>query len=271
MTETDAGQLRHYEPVPRYKKRPGDVAFEGTNNTLVVLGRHRTGPVAEYDEDDQRGRVPRSPSGDLDVDGAGSIDLVAGRGQTARTLGEAVENSLGNRELGKSTQELVDTEGDPDFKNDRSRIGIQQKARVDVDMGLNSFNAQFSIEDSETGDGAIVVKSDKVRLIARSDIQLIVVGSERDADGLLRDSDNEALYATIVIKTNGDIVLRPSETGYLKLGGEEADKAIVCTDTPAQAVGGQVTAPPLVTTMGGAFAGTKIAGQGTYSSKVLIK
>lgn len=269
MSDSDAGRLRHYEPVPRYRKRPGDVVLEGTNNSLITLGRHRTGPVAEYVENDDRGRIPKVPETDSIDDGAATIDLVVGRGQTPETLGTVVENSLGNQELGKSESELSEKEGDPDLKNDRSRVLIAQKQRVDVDFGLDSFNGQFSIEDDD-GSGAVVVKTDKIRLIARSDIQLIVKGFARDDNGNMVDSDDETGYATIVIKANGDIVLKPSDQGYLKLGGEEADKALVCTDTPAVAASGQVTAGPLVTTMGGQFAGTKIPGQGTFARKILV-
>lgn len=269
MTETDAGRIRHYEAVPRYKKRPGDVAFEGSNNTLVVLGRHRTGPVAEYEEDEIKGKIPKVPETDITEDGAGTIDLVVGRGQTPETLGAVVENSLGKNELGKSQNQLTENEGNPDFANDRSRILLSQKSRVDVDFGLDGFNGSFELSDSE--DGAIVVKTDKIRLIARSDIQLLVTNGERDDNGNLVTSDDTSGYATIIIKANGDIILQPSTLGYLKLGGPDADKALVCTDTPAIAVAGQVTAGPLTTTMGGQFAGTNIPTQGTYAKKILVK
>ena len=42
------------------------------------------------------------------------------------------------------------------------------------------------------------------------------------------------------------------------------------TDKPATNIEGKVTATPILTTMGGTV-GTSVAGQGTFSTKVLIK
>jgi hypothetical protein len=272
MTDSDAGRIRHYEAIPRYKKRPEDTVFEGTNNALIVMGRHRRGPVADYDDDELRGKVPKIPEGDIIDDGAAQIDFVVGRGQTPKTLGTVVENSIGKNELGKSSNELAESEGDLDFKNDRTRAIIFQKSRVDVDFGLDGFNGKFSIEDSESGDGAAVIKTDKIRLIARSDIQLIVTGNERDENGNMKSLEDTSKFATLIITAKGDIILQPSDAGFFKIGGPDANKALVCTDdaTPVSQAGGEVTAGPLTTTMGGQFAGTKIPTQGSYAKKILV-
>ena len=283
MTDTDAGKLRHYEPVPRLRKRPGDVVLEGRNNAAVVLGRHRHGPVADYSVDAIHGKIPSIPTGDAQVDGAGSIDVVAGRGQTPETMGQVVDNSLHFKEIGKSSGELVEREGDPDFANDRSRVLVAQRIQVDSDFGLTQINLEMGngtfqgsigptndVTDSIDGDGAAVIKSDKVRIIARSDIELIVSSYELDNEGKMVELTDPAKCAAIVLKCNGDIVLRPAMTGYIKLGGDNADKAIVCTDFPATATEGKVDADPIQTTMGGFFGGTKIPGQGVYASKILV-
>lgn len=309
MATTDGGKLSVYEAVPRFRKRPGDVAFEGTNNTLVVLGRDRTGAVATYKVDDtsQAQVVDTTPITDDGKPGAGAIDIVVGRGQTDQTLGKEVPSlttlgaPTGNNELGKSSADLSPQEGDPDFLQDRSRIYIAQRTKPDTNFGINTFNAEMgagpvqgastrgdatdnTLSDGDTGDAAVVIKSDKLRLIARSDVEIIVTGIlSRDAKGrLVADDSNYDGYAAMVIKANGDIVFRPSKKGYIKLGGDDADKAVVCSDVPAVAADGVVTGAPLTTTMGGQFAGAKAgapndngpalaASQAKFSAKVLIK
>lgn len=269
LTETDGSRLTHLESVPRYKKRPSETSFEGTNNTLIVLGRDRANKIAEYDDDPRRGKIPRVPDNDSVLDGAGSIDLVAGRGQTPATRGVVIKNSLDKNELAKSSQDLAPDEGDPDYANDRSRVLISQRTRVDVNFGMNTFNGELEVTDSEDGDGAIVVKSDKIRLFARSDIEFLVTGFERDSEGNMVSSEDTSRWASVIIKSDGSIVIRPSESGVIKLGSDSANKAILCTDLPATQNNGQVSATPLISTMGGQI-GTQVAGQGTFSTKVLI-
>lgn len=302
MTQTDGGKLAVREAVPRYRKRPGDVAFEGTNNTLIVLGRDRNGAVAKYKTDDTtKAQVVDSlPDDDDQEPGAGAIDLVAGRGQTDATSGKEVDSTTiagaptGNKELGKSAAELVPDEGNPSFLTDRSRVYIAQRTKVDKNFGLDVFNSELGkgtfqggdptkkdVKDSDKGDGAIVVKSDKVRLIARSDLEIVVTGYlTRDAKGRLVEDSSEDSWAVVAIKANGDIVFRPAKKGYIKLGGDDADKGVVCTDNPVVAANGGVSGPPLLTTMGGSFAATTaggddnkaaIPGQGKFANKVLIK
>lgn len=270
MTDSDAAQLVQLESIPRFKKRPSDVVLEGSNNALIVLGRDRVGPHAEYRSDPVKGQVPQIPGSDIQEDGAGSIDIVVGRGQTPQTGGIEVKNSLDKNEIAKDSQQLQSNEGNPDLKNDRSRILLSQKSRLDLNLELDSFNAsEFSISDDQNGEGGIVIKSDKLRFIARSDIELLVKGEQRDSSGRLIDNDDNSQWAAIVLKANGDIVLRPASTGVLKLGSDSANKAIFCVDTPAIVTNGQVSAGPIISTMGGQL-NTQVAGQGTVGRKVLI-
>lgn len=291
MTNSEGGRLSTYEPVPRFVKRPGDIVLEGTNNALIVLGRDRTAAAADYnsssEESDSRGELPILPQTDAQSIGAGQIDLVVGRGQTSETSGIVVQNDLPAEEIGKSNSESTPNEGNPDLLNDRSRITISQKTLVDTNLNLSSFNIEFeqganqgsaqsqpSITDDTAaapeGDGAIVIKSDKIRIVARSDIEFMVSGYTRDENGNMVTDENESNWAAVVIKANGDIVMRPATQGFIKLGSDKADKAILCTDFPAVAAAGFVTAPPINTTMAGQFGGTGIPTQGAYASKILV-
>lgn len=294
MSDSDGGKITHYESVPRYRKRPEETAIEGNNNTLIVLGRDRVGPVASYTLDEERGQVPKIPVDDNTEDGAGKIDLVVGRGQTTITGGNKAENSLGKKELGKSTKELVQREGDPDFGTDRSRVLIAQKTPVDTNFGLTAFNKQFSdgsiqgfasnktsiTDDPSHDDGAIVIKTDRLRFIARSDVEILVTTFERDQDGNMVTVEDTEKWAAFIIKSNGDIVFRPAVQGFIKLGGDDASYGVLCTDVPVTTADGAVSGQPLLTTMGGMVGGSKPAGtaqnsgalspgQGKFSAKVL--
>lgn len=292
MQESDAGKLAVYEPVPRFRKRPKDIVLEGSNNSLVVIGRDRSGQVAQYDE---LGTVSK-PIDDVNVPGSGLIDLVVGRGQTPETLGNTVENSLENLEIDRNN--VSEKEGDPDLSSDRTRVLLTQMTPIDVRLGISAFNREFSngsiqgnpssrasitddLTKSPNGDGAAVVKSDKIRLIARSDIEILVTGFSRDENNRMVSADDESEYCAIVLKANGDIVLRPGSKGYIKLGGDDADKGLVCTDFPVTATDGVVSGQPIITTMGGQFAGALptgtgnspalAVGQGKFASKILVK
>src|SRR3990167_5154952 len=122
MTESDGGKLASREAVPRYKKRPGDIALEGSNNALVVVGRDRRGPIGTRTDDDEKGPVIEGPGEDDVLESSGAIDIVTGRGQTTRTLGNVTTNSLEANELEKASDRLELAAGDPDFRNDRSRV-----------------------------------------------------------------------------------------------------------------------------------------------------
>lgn len=293
LVETDASKITKYESIPRYRKRPADVAFEGSNNTLIVLGTDRTGPVAEYDDDADKGKVPKPVSDDISDEGAGAIDLVAGRGQTPDTAGKPEPNSVG-KEIGKSKKDLSEKEGDVDFKNDRSRVLIAQKTKADVNFKLDAVLLKHSgflgtpgvvgppppgppdpemLKPSATG--AIVIKTDKLRLVARQDVVILVTGAKStDENGNVKDVDpSPDMCASIIIRTNGDIIFTPAITGVVKLGGDDANKAVLCTTLNNLGVGGQVIGVPIIDSFAGQAGADSAYGplNGTFATKVLLK
>ncbi len=269
ITRSRASKMMSYESVPRFKKRPGDISLEGTNNTLVVLGTDRLSGLEKTKHE------------------AGSIDIVTGRGQTDETFGKeasttSIKDAKGSKkgsvlkkELNKSPDVTSAAEGDPDYKHDRSRILVSQANEVDLKFGLRSFNESLKtpIKDSSSGDASIVIKTDKIRLIARSDIEIIVTDSTtRQAPNkrqIKDESSDTKKWASIIVRSNGDIVLTPSDLGVLKLGGDDADKAVLCSTAIVTA--GQVTAPPLTDTMGGSLGVEGAQPTGTFAKKVVLK
>lgn len=223
LTTTDASLIINYEPVPRYRKRPADTAFEGSNNTLIVLGTDRTGPIASYTTDPALGQVPAFVDDDVYGTGAGALDLVVGRGQTGATAGSSQDNKVIGLELAKDTKSLVPAEGDPDPINDRSRILIAQSTNADVNFGLQSFLTDGILvgqisDPALKSTGAVVAKSDRIRLISRSDIALVSTGQgSLDANGLLTDDTDMTKWSLISIKSTGDVYIQPVTTGSVDI------------------------------------------------------
>ena len=265
LTGSRASSIHIYEAVPRFHKRPGDLTFEGSNNTLINLGTIRTG--------DSSDRNDKLPAVDDVKENSGMIDIVTGRGQITKTKGEVVSNVLGRKEINKYEQKLSVNEGDPNFPSDRARISLFQRSNfrsgssigLDQVLGLKSYNQSIGL-DPAVG-GAVVAKSDHIRFVARTDIEIVVIGNSQGENGLVDGSDT-AKFASIIIKADGSIILKPAETSVLKLGDENADKAILCSPTPITTLG-QVTSTPLQDTMGG-FMGTGGI-TGVFASKVLVK
>ena len=284
-TQADGSKQIIYEPVPRYRKRPADTVLEGSNNTLIVLGTDRTGPATDYSDDPNQGKVPKPVAADNGKPGAGTIDLVVGRGQTSATGGTPATTMtiagqpLGTKELGKSKKDLQAKEGDIDLINDRSRLMISQRTSPDtnfkIDTIVKAHTSQGTVQDG-SGEGAIVVKTDKVRLIARHDVVILVTGAtSTDADGNVQDPGaNVDNCASIVVRTNGDIVFTPAKTGLIRLGGDDADLAPLCSrvGTSPGMPGPLVPAAigPIVDTMGGTQ-GKADGLNGTFPTKVLFK
>lgn len=174
---------------------------------------------------------------------SGIIDIVTGR----FVMTNPVDNTRNQQEIDKTKPASFD--GQFDFFNDLARVylGMNENVDVDFEVKINGING------SGTG-GCVVVKSDQVRLIANNDVK-ITVGNTG---------------AGIVIKSDGNIVIIPSDTGVIKLGGEDANKAILCQEA-VQIIPGSVEAPSIISTAGGIIGASEIIGTGLFASKILVK
>lgn len=181
-----------------------------------------------------------------DQQGQGEIRMTAGR----RISSDVVVNARGYEEINK--QNPASSDGPLDSSLDSSSISISMFGNIDNQYGISI--------DGTNGSGSssgIAIKSDQVRLIARQDIKITVENSR----------------AGIVIKQNGEIVIIPSPDSVVKIGGDDANKAILCQDIiPGSGEIGNVQAiSPVVSTMGGVIGSAAIPGTGFFASKVLVK
>lgn len=251
IRNSDSGKVTDMEPVPRLRKRPGDLVVQGSNNAAIVLGTDRSSGAAAF-VDAGNGKVAQSkPSGDQ-VGNAGTIDLVVGRGQDSSTSAPTVANTLGKQETQKDVTKENPNEGDPDFVHDLGRFYLSMKTDPD-----GNFQLDFS-DKAAAGDPAAVLRTKHVRIIATESIKFVLQPTP---------GAPESDCAGIVCK-DGNVAIVPSATGLLKLGGEDAGMGILCQPL-ATATGGQVTAPPIVSTIGATVGAAGANGQ--FSKKVVCK
>jgi hypothetical protein len=176
------------------------------------------------------------------ISGKGIIDIVAGRPLNTNS----VINSRGYSETDKSNAATADNQLN---QGGAARVYLGMSENADYDFGISIDGIIGSGTDS-----CVVLKGAQVRLIATDDVK-ITVGTTG---------------AGIIIKPDGNIVIIPSATGVIKLGGDDADKAILC-QTAVQAIPGNITAAPVISTAGGIIGAKEIIGTGLFASKVLVK
>ena len=177
------------EPVPRFSPRVGDLVLEGSNNTLICLGQDRPSLTSAVDL-----------SG---LTGIGTIDMVAGRGQTEST------SILSSVSISKRGEDLLDYEegnkfpefnnagvsnvgeGNPDFTNDLSRIYVSMNTSGDANFGL-----EFTDDSAPQVDEApyVITKSTEIRLVSRD-------------GGSIRMIKEGAKQAEICITSDGKIII----------------------------------------------------------------
>jgi len=210
------------EPVPRFTKRPGDFVLQGSNNTLICLGEDRPpakeGSSTSYpiSKEEQQEKT----SGPRTIGSSGTIDIVAGRGRSPEGSPKnvvKVKNTLGQDEGEKRTwardeskKRIVKVvEGDPDLLNDLSRVYVSMKTNGDRNFGYGESsklpNPGNNLEP-EDGKPYIVMKSNEVRIIARSTDEKNT-GSIRIIKEGEREGEHSKDQAVISIQSDGTIMI----------------------------------------------------------------
>ena len=221
------------EAVPRFTPRPGDFCIQGSNNTLISLGTDRG--WTKLDEDFS---VSNAHSTVLPESGA--IDIVVGRGMPEDPEAEikpSDEESEGteptrtgfrriidedggveNNKLSKQNKETINqSEGDPDFHLDASRIYVSMNSSIDEKLTLNESMPSLALKE-QPGDkagAAIAIKSNEIRVVARHD------GSVR----IVKEKEEGKTGASIIMLADGSIHITGEQIFIGKTtaeGGQEA-------------------------------------------------
>jgi hypothetical protein len=184
--------------VPQIKVRPGDVALSGINNSMVRIGSDMSKDILDTSKKDKI---------------AGAIDIVAGRGQLDTKSFAKTQNTLNFSEILKPKENFLDKESKQYYNDihnmdmilDKSRIYIAESTAADANFGLQNFNKNIKNlagdligTDSEP---TIVQKSDKLRIVARKNAQIVIVGND-DA----KNSENN--YVTISVNSTGEVYIK---------------------------------------------------------------
>tara|TARA_Y100001963_G_scaffold157443_1_gene253686 strand:- start:24 stop:1484 length:1461 start_codon:yes stop_codon:yes gene_type:complete len=140
------------EPVPRFSKDCADLVLQGSNNTLIRLGRD-TAPAGRESETPAQGFLA----------GTGTIDIVAGRGAITGTTPASALNDREYEETDKNPANSISTEGAANLEADLSRVYVSMKTSPDAALGLSYSHSVPAAEEVPS----IIIKSDEVRLVAR--------------------------------------------------------------------------------------------------------
>ncbi|MBM3206902.1 MAG: hypothetical protein FJZ43_04760 [Candidatus Staskawiczbacteria bacterium] len=150
----------------------------------------------------------------------------------------------------------------------------EQRTKIDKKINIEAYNksnSDIGIQDSTSGDPSILLKSDKIRVVGRKDVQIIVkddngedttsVSAKSDGSITVKSKNNFTLKidkdGKVNLDANGDVVINPGP-GLIKLGGEGANNAVLC----------QTAGKPIIGSMGTAFGGGGTFG--VFSSKVRV-
>lgn len=272
------------EPVPRKFKNCGDTLIQGSNNSHLHLTTEKFNK--DYLDDVGRQNLFTNPDisnnfGNFNNPAAGALDLVVGR--CKKRVNELIDMSsskikdisaaedfgavLGKRENGfqsvegytldKINETLKEDNDVP--RNAFSRIYMTMNGNVDRDFEIK----EESNFPQKTGP-SIVSYSDHIRLFSEKTVRIANVNnvSENNIFSMIAideqgeitlQAGNDANGAKIILRPNGNIILKPGPNGLLHLGGDESDTTLsVCgVPTSIDAENGTATPEPIKSSLGG--------------------
>ncbi len=184
------------EPVPEFFARPGDGILTATefsqgasdNNTMIILGRDRTG-LGEIDSADPN--LVKSDSGYSSYMGAGAIDIVVGRcspfplSMEGKTWSPLFNTQKKIPELRMQTLEGIENNTPfftfhPGYVMDAARIYISQMTDIDESFKIQKklfFGGSIKQKTNKrTPCSGIMLKADKIRMHSRSDVKIVTGG-----------------------------------------------------------------------------------------------
>jgi hypothetical protein len=228
IKEAEAKNLIKNEAVPRIKKRPGDLVLQGSNNASIYLGTDRDGSAFDVRKIDvevknKEKATIQTVDHTFRSTGEGTIDIVAGKSVT-----ESITTSkIPRKEIAKSIDAVKrnPNEGDPDYVKDSSRVYVSQRTNVDEKLKLTSLNDDLknsydiAINVSDNGDAAIIQKSDKIRIVGRQDVNIVVTNDDNDTNAVITITKD----GSILIRNTKKIIL---ESNNIYVGNHSASEPI---------------------------------------------
>jgi hypothetical protein len=249
------------EPVPNANKQSGDLLLQGSNNSCLHLGSEKFLKLSDFSHKREEGlsinarknKIPRKPF-------AGSVDLFCGNnkslirnikttGTTSDLIAKGLRTEFKDLEY-LEINKLSDEETFSDSpRNVFARLYMSMDASIDA-----AFN--MPTEFSHHRGASIVNYADHVRIIAENSLRLSnlsftnMIDISNDGSITLQAGSGEAA-SKIILKSDGNIIIKPGSNGVIRLGGDENDEMVAACGVPYSQNQGQIEGDPIVTTLGG--------------------
>jgi len=271
------------EPVPRKFKNCGDLLLQGSNNSHLHLTTEKFNK--SYLDDTSKQNLFTNPAipnnvGNFNNPVAGAMDIAVGRdkkrikelvalsqaGTKSPTGGDNFGAVLGSRPDGFQSFEgyTLDkinescNEDDDTPRNAFSRLYMTMDGDVDKD-----FEIKEDLDFAYQKGASLVGYSDHIRMFSEKTLRLANVNSVAEETFGMIEIDNSGQItlqagksdtgAKIILRPNGNIILKPGPKGLLHLGGDESDTTLsVCgVPTSIDAENGTATPEPIKSSLGG--------------------
>ena len=203
------------EPIPAFSSRPGDLVLQGSNNTLICLGEDR--PPVEGKDSSVFYPTTDPVTGPRTQAYAGTIDIVSGRSIDAEDfLSDNIESVINDRDQVETEKRMWAktperqpavkvSQGDPNFKEDLSRIYVSMKTDGDKNFGfVDEGNLPNSGNPLLPSDGSpyVIMKSNEVRIFAREDGSIRII-----KEGTRVSETDPGDQAVITMQPDGTIMI----------------------------------------------------------------
>ena len=285
------------EPVPR-KFAPGsDMLLQGSNNTLIHMTVEKFANISEEKAKIFTDSKAKQLKSNIRKPMAGAIDLVVGRDKSRlsklskeedpESISENeklnVKLNYGNR--GNNALKFYELDKIDQFqgRDENTFEGLDSPravfARMYVSMNASPDESfQMPNIDFEEQQGSSVVNyADLCRTYAEKNIRLCNLKGnsviEMDEEGNIHLQSGEGPEAArIILKSSGNIILKPGTGGLLYLGGDETNTTLAVCGAPSPRAGGTAGPnTPLIDSFGGVSFDPISSASGIVSSKVVLK
>jgi hypothetical protein len=275
------------EIVPRHFKECGDLLLQGSNNASIQLGTEKFSKFENFDQELMTNVSVSNHKANMRYTMAGALDITVGREKSrlkefldapskkleSLTGEEKLNAVLGTRLEGAQSLEYYEldklaelkgekeneSEGENSPRNVYSRLYMSMNSTPD-----ESFELRNSGNEGEfpymTG-ASLVGYSDNIRMFAEKNLRLSNVNAEDENVFSMIEMSEEgnitiqtgvgADAAKIILKTDGNIIIKPGVNGLVHLGGDESDTTLSVCGVPTTKSGGTASPDSITSSLGG--------------------
>ena len=213
ITGSKESSLFSIEPVPRITKRPGDLVFQGSNNTTIRLGTEmgwNSDAAGRPEPSNDKSIASKLPEGEQKLPvGLGAIDIVTGRGRYFQASNAEKQNTESLKESGGSkantTRPFIEESAlDGTFETDKNIATLQEQ-----DVSKSKGNTRTNPQE---GDPDFFMDASRVYLSSKSEIDKILGTGPNGVAKAFENEVTEKTGAAVAMKSDHiRIVARKSQ------------------------------------------------------------